>query len=127
MAAIKEALKGEEPRPVEEITLGWISRRFIAAFIAPNPGGARAKAPKKIEPAIHVDPSVLDGFLRTNQAARDLLRQASNYDVNRIRYKNPFAPLLRFTAGTGLEIIAKHEARHLLQAETVRQSEGFPR
>jgi hypothetical protein len=55
------------------------------------------------------------------------VRQASNYDVNRIRYKNPFIPLLRFTVAAGIEIIAKHEARHLLQAEAVRQLPGFPR
>ena len=38
-----------------------------------------------------------------------------------IRFRNPFIPLLRFTVGTGLEIVAKHESRHLLQAEGVRR------
>jgi hypothetical protein len=47
--------------------------------------------------------------------------------VNRIRYRNPFIPLLRFTVGAGLEIIAKHASRHLLQAEGVRQNMSFPR
>jgi hypothetical protein len=74
-----------------------------------------------------VEPIILESFLRSAEAARALVRQASNYDVNRIRYKNPFIPLLRFTVGAGLEIIAKHADRHLLQAETVRKSEGFPR
>jgi hypothetical protein len=35
--------------------------------------------------------------------------------------------LLRFRVGAGLEIIAKHEGRHLLQAEGVRQSADFLR
>jgi hypothetical protein len=47
--------------------------------------------------------------------------------VNRIRYRNPFIPLLRFTVGAALEIIAKHTSRHLLQAEGVRQDMSFPR
>ena len=50
---------------------------------------------------------------------RELVARASAYDVNRIRFKNPFTPLLRFTVGTGLEIVTQHQSRHLLQAEVV--------
>jgi len=69
---------------------------------------------------------ILAAFLRSNQSARELVRTAAEYDVNAIRFRNPFLSLLRFTVGTGLEIISKHESRHLLQAERVRQSTGFP-
>jgi hypothetical protein len=69
---------------------------------------------------------VLERFLRNNAAARQLIVRAGEYDVNRIRFRNPFVPVFRFTVGTGLEIISKHEGRHLLQAERVRQSVGFP-
>jgi hypothetical protein len=41
-------------------------------------------------------------------------------------FKNPLIPALRFTVGTGLEILAKHERRHLLQAERIRDSPIFP-
>jgi hypothetical protein len=41
-------------------------------------------------------------------------------------FRNPFVPVIRFTVGTGLEILSKHERRHLLQAERVRESAGFP-
>ena len=64
--------------------------------------------------------------LQSNRAARELVYASSNYDVNRIRFKNPFIPVLRFTVGTGLEIVAKHQSCHLLQAEAVRQSAEFP-
>lgn len=124
--AISVALDRRQHRTVDEIRLGWFSRWFIRTYIAPNPGGTRARAPKKIEPAKQVDPMVLEGLRRSNQAVRELIRRASDYDVNRIRYRNPFIPLLRFTVGTGLEIIVKHQSRHLLQAEGVRQSAGFP-
>jgi hypothetical protein len=75
---------------------------------------------------MQVEPEILAAFLRSNQAVRDFIRQASDYDVNALRFKNPFIPSLRFTVGTGLEIISKHESRHLLQAEGVKQSTGFP-
>jgi len=80
----------------------------------------------KIVPGERVEPSVLDRFLRSNQAARELVRHALDYDVNRIRFRNPFIPVLRFTVGTGFEIVSRHERRHLLQAERAKRSSGFP-
>jgi hypothetical protein len=127
IAAISAALDGRQCKTVDQVSLGWFSRWFIRTYIAPNPVGRRARAPKKIEPSKEVEPFVLEAFLRSNEAVRELVRRASDYDVNRIRFKNPFVPLLRFTTGTGLEIIAQHQSRHLLQAEGVRQSAGFPR
>lgn len=126
LSAISVALDGHSPKRVEEIRLGWPSRWFIRNFVAPNPGGTRAKAPKKVEPASHVDPKVVAAFLRSNQEVANLVRRASLLDVNGIRFSNPFVPLVRFTVGTGLEIVAKHESRHLLQAERVWQLAGFP-
>lgn len=111
---------------VEEITPGWFGRWFIQNYIEPSENTKRASAPKKIAPGIQVDPQILDLFLRSNQAVRELVQLASACDVNRIRFKNPFIPMLRFTVGTGLEIISKHERRHLLQAERVKQATGFP-
>jgi hypothetical protein len=126
LPAISIALEGRQPAAVREITLGWFSRWFIRNYIAPNPGGARARAPRKIEPAQQVGPAVLEAFLGGNQVARALVARASAYNVNRIRYKNPFIPVLRFTVGTGLEIVTQHQSRHLLQAERVKQAPGFP-
>jgi hypothetical protein len=119
-------LGGQRPSPVEDVVLGPFSRWFIRNYIAPSTTGTRARAPRKIGPTADVDTTVLDDFLRSNEDARVLIARASGYDVNRIRFRNPFIPLLRFTIGAGVEIVSKHESRHLLQAERVRQSPGFP-
>ncbi|HEV3038491.1 MAG TPA: hypothetical protein VHA33_12010 [Candidatus Angelobacter sp.] len=105
---------------VQDITLGWFARWFITSYIEPSPKTKRARAPRKIVPGVQVEPSILERFLRSNQAVRELIRQAGNYDVNRIRFKNPLLSVLRFTVGTGLEIVSRHEQRHLLQAERAR-------
>ena len=126
LPAISGSLRDKPVSPVENITLGWFARWFITSFIEPSPKTKRARAPKKIVPSVHVEPSVLDRFLRSNHAARELIRQAGNYDVNRIRFKNPLLRVLRFTVGTGLEIVSRHEQRHLLQAERAKQASGFP-
>ena len=126
LPAISLALEGRQRVKVQDVNVSWLSRWFIRNYIAPNPQGTRARAPKKIEPAQEVQPLILQAFLGSNEAARQLVRRASEFDVNRIRFKNPFIPLLRFTVGTGLEIVTKHQSRHLLQAEGVRFCSTFP-
>jgi hypothetical protein len=126
LGPIAESLDGQQPDAVDEITLGWFSRKFIRDYIAPSE--KKAKAPAKIAPGSStVDAGILDRFLRSNQNTRRLIQAASRFDVNRIRFRNPFVPLLRFTVGTGFEIISKHESRHLLQAERVKALGAFPR
>jgi len=126
LPAMSRSLVNRPASAIHEITPGWFSRWFIASYIEPSARSKRARAPKKIVPGVHVEPSVLDRFLRSNNGVRQLLREASSYDVNRIRFVNPFVSLIRFTVGTGFEILSKHERRHLLQAEGVRGNAGFP-
>jgi hypothetical protein len=127
LPAIAASLAGKSVSAVEEITPGWFARWFIRSYIEPSPQSKRAPAPKKIVPSSRVELSVLDRFLRCNQAARELVRHAGKYDVNHIRFRNPFIPILRFTAGTGLQIVSRHERRHLIQAERAKRSLEFPR
>ena len=126
LPAITASLKARPLSAVQDITPGWFGRWFIRNYIEPSSESKRARAPKKIAPGTRVDPHILDLFLTSNQAARELVRRASDYDVNRIRFKNPFIPMLRFTVGTGLEIVSGHQRRHLLQAERVKQAADFP-
>jgi hypothetical protein len=127
LPAIEEALDRNRPdHPVDEIVLRRLSRWFIQTYIEPSDTTRRAKAPRKISPPSTIGPEVLDRLLRGNEHARQVVRRAGAYDVNRIRFKNPFVPLVRFTIGTGLELLSGHERRHLLQAERVRTAAGFP-
>lgn len=127
MGAISAALEETPDSPVEQITRGWLGSWFIHRFVEPSPETKRASAPRKIRPGTHVDLSVIDRFLSSNKACRELIVRARAKDVNRIRFWNPFVPGLLFRLGTGLEVIAAHERRHLLQAERVRDSANFPR
>jgi DinB superfamily len=126
LPAMSSSLPGKPPSAVPDITPGWFGRWFLRSYVEPSPSTKRATAPKMIVPNSRVESSVLDHFLRSNQAARELVRHASNYDVNRIRFRNPFIPIIRFTLGTGLEIVSKHEQRHLFQAVRVKDSSNFP-
>jgi hypothetical protein len=83
---------------------------------------ARTTAPRQIVPASTLDTTVLDRFLRSTARARETMTRAARFDVNRIRFRNPFVSVIRFTVGTGFEILANHARRHLRQAERVRES-----
>jgi DinB superfamily len=124
--AMAEALSGKRQAVVQEITPGPFGRWFIRNYIEPSPATKRARAPRKIAPSADVEADVLARFLRSNDAIRALMDRARNYDVNRIRFKNPFVPLPLFTVGTGFEILSKHEQRHLLQGERIRALPEFP-
>jgi len=125
-AAIGSALTGTGTGPVNEITPGWFGRYFIRTVIEPSPNTRKQKAPAKIVPIATVDATILDQFLHSNEQTRQLIARAQSFDVNRLRFKNPFVSWIRFTVGTGLEIIATHEERHLLQAERIRAHANFP-
>ena len=126
LSAIERALAGRPERVVPEVTPGWLGRWFLRNVVEPTPTTARRRAPRKITPPSQVDRAILDRFHRTNVTACDVVRRASRLDVNHIRFKNPFIPMIRFTAGTGLVILATHQRRHLLQAEGIRATPGFP-
>ena len=126
LGPMSDSLVSRQPTAVQEITPGWLGRWFIRRYIEPSSEMRRIRAPRKIRPGTQIEPSVLDRFISSNQRARELIHRARHYDVNRIRFKNPFIPVIRFTVGTGLEILSNHQRRHLLQAERIRESSEFP-
>lgn len=124
--AMSPALTGSPSGPVDEIRPGWFGRYFLRTVIEPSPKSIKGKAPAKIVPVTTVESTVLDQFLASNDIARRFIEKAAAYDVNRVRFPNPFVSLIRFTIGTGLVILTRHEDRHLLQAERVRAHASFP-
>jgi hypothetical protein len=99
---------------------GWPSRHFIRSMDAP--AKQKFKAPKVGVPRTFISGAeALQGFTRSHDELRALVTRAADVDVNRVRFKNPFVPLLRFTVGTGMLVILAHDRRHLWQAEQVRK------
>ncbi len=120
LPAMRAALTGRKVQPAQEIQLGWFARWFVRKFVQASPASSKVPAPKKIAPPSKVDARILEQFLASNQEVRLLVKLAAQYDVNRVRFQNPLMPVMFFTVGTGLEIVVKHEERHLLQAGRVR-------
>jgi len=103
---------------------GWFSSAFLKR-IGPNVG-SKFKAPGKLRP-LSLDPEkAFANLRREHEEVQRLLAETAQLELNRIRFRNPFIPLLRFTVATGFLVMAAHGRRHLLQAERVTQANGFP-
>lgn len=109
-------------------TAGWPSNLFLES-VSPE-GKRRVKVPAAGRP--DSSPSInseepLQTLLETHTRIRELLNASRQPDLNRIRFKNPFFPLLRFTVATGILVMITHARRHLQQAERVALMDHFPR
>jgi hypothetical protein len=68
----------------------------------------------------------LQGFVDSHANVRRVLDSWEKLDFNSIRFRSPFAPVLRFTVATGIMVINAHDRRHLWQARCVTESDNFP-
>lgn len=115
LEAVQRANRSRQPRR-GPIRPGWLSRWFIQSLEPPP--RLKLKSPKKGRPAAYrKGAEVLEAFMTAHDKVRSLVDDARELDLNRIRFKNPFIRLLRFTVGTGLLVIAAHDRRHLWQAQ----------
>lgn len=103
------------------ISPGWLARRFLH-YVEP-PVKFRVPSPPVVLPEDTRDPQLaLQGLLESHESVRQLMTDAADLDLNRIRFRNPFLRNLRlFTVGTGFMILPAHERRHLVQARELRQ------
>ncbi|HET8824445.1 MAG TPA: DinB family protein [Terriglobales bacterium] len=125
---IRAAIAKGAPPPAEQnypfVAGGWFSNAFLKR-IGPEVT-SKFKAPGKLRP-LSVDPErVFADLHRGHEEIQLLLAETAQLDLTRIRFRNPFIPVLRFTVATGFLVIAAHGRRHLLQAERVTKADGFP-
>jgi hypothetical protein len=111
--------------PSTQISAGWLGAWFIGSMEPPV--RTKMKSPRKTVPVQHSDPvDAVAEFVESHEPVRGVIEASSLLNLNRVRFKNPFVPLLRFTIGTGLLIINAHDRRHLWQAVRIKQAPGFP-
>jgi hypothetical protein len=123
-AAVSNAPSGG--RAAEFRAAGFPSEKFLS--IAEPPTSVKLKAPAKLAPRPTLNPEkILPEFLATLDRVSAFVRNTNGKDLNAVRFINPFIPLIRFTAGTGLLVLGAHARRHLYQAEQVLKEPDFPR
>jgi hypothetical protein len=105
---------------------GLLSRFFIKSM-GPQ-GTMKLSAPSSAVPATSDlrKEEVLPAFLRIQEDVRAFAQACADLDLNRARFVNPFARVVRFSVGTGLLVIEAHDRRHLSQAHRIREASAFP-
>lgn len=104
----------------------WFGRRWVAMLEPPVT--RKMRAPKPVEPvATRRLPDVLDAYVASHAAYRELVDAAAMVDVNRIVVPNPFIKAVRVRVATALLVVPAHDRRHLWQARRVLEAADFPR
>lgn len=115
--AVQQANK-QTVSPRKPIEPGRLAKWFISQMDAPP--RRKMKAPKRGIPEAHKSgEEILRAFIAAHDELRSLIHEAVDLDLNRIRFRNPFIGLLRYSVGTALLVIGAHDRRHLWQARQV--------
>lgn len=122
--AIMEARSGTPDAGVFR-TAGWPSTKFVSDMEPPP--RTKHSAPGKIRPRPTLNPEgILPRFLAITNRVAALVTNTPNKDLNSVRFRNPFIPVIRFTVSSGFLILGAHFRRHIWQAEQVAQQPDFP-
>ena len=117
-AALRRAVRQADKNsvmPRKPVQPGWFGRWFISQMEAPP--RRRMKSPRQgIPEARKSGEEILKAFIAAHDELRSLIHESQDLDLNRIRFRNPFIGLLRYTVGTALLVIGAHDRRHLWQA-----------
>ncbi len=109
-----------------EIKPGLLGRWFVSKVEPPVGIGVKTKP--KATPVEKGDlGQALGRFAESHEGLREIVELWDRVDLNRVRYPNPFIPLVRFTVGTGLLIANAHDRRHLWQAHRVKEAAEYPK
>lgn len=85
------------------------------------------KASPRFEPAASDLPADIVGRFAAHQRELDgLMAQSNRVDLASVVVASPVAPLATYSLQDAYRILVAHERRHLLQAERVLASPGFP-
>ena len=119
--AISRGRYGEGP-----FRYAWLGRWFVPMM--EPPANVRLKAPKSFHPGPTRSRSEIMAAFRAYQVQYiDRLRQANGLDLARAHVSSPAAAWIRFSLGSGFDLMAAHERRHLWQATNVVRHPQFPR
>lgn len=92
---------------------------FFVWYVEPPPA-IRLPAPRPLVPPPECSPrEALPEFLRWQEEVVDRMERASGYDLNRARFRSPFAKFVTMDLLAVFSVFTAHERRHIWQARNL--------
>ena len=117
-------MDGEPQRHYRRDPLGW----FMSMMIGPmrHIGKLRIGRVKTTPPFVpkgrRSREALLSDFVRRQAELMTLTRNADGLPIDRVKIVSPFGGRMRYSASSALVIVARHQHRHLDQAEAAAAS-----
>lgn len=103
----------------------WIARRFVGMMEPPVK--RRMRTFRSMVPEPSVGPAdALVGFRAHQRKLREVVEASRGLDLGKLRFGSPFLPILRFSLGTGFEVVLAHNRRHLWLMRELIGHDDFP-
>lgn len=109
-----------DERPYAHTTLGWILAKTVGP--APRVLGVtigRVRTPAAFVPGAADRDETIVAFERWRDVEETLVRDAEGLPIDRVKIASPFRAGTYYDGWSALLILARHELRHLVQAERV--------
>jgi hypothetical protein len=88
----------------------------------------KVKAQKVFLPSMsNVSRDIFGRYEKQQQEMLNVLDEAQNYNINKLKVSSPAFTLMRMRIGDALRVLVLHRRRHLEQAKRVMAMKGFPR
>ena len=103
----------------------WIATWFVRTMEPPVK--RRMKTFRPMVPEPDVDPADALATFQGHQARlRELVEASHGLDLGKIRFSSPFLAVMRFSLGTGFDLLLAHNRRHLWLIRELQDRPDFP-
>lgn len=121
-AHIKDSLRHTSALPQVKPYKQGFNGRMMISFLQPKNGKVRWKIPTvaSMEPQTDDNDTAVDrlnDLITTSRNFRSLVKECSEYDLNKVKVASALGKVIRFRLGDALHIVAVHNERHLVQME----------
>jgi hypothetical protein len=100
---------------------GWLIKQ-----VTPETG-RNLRAPKVFRPSeSSTIQGALESFLKQQERFLAFVRETAGVNYNKTRLRSPVTPLMRYSLADAFVVTVVHGQRHLVQAQRVRETSGFP-
>jgi hypothetical protein len=87
----------------------------------------KVRAPKTFRPSqSQINKEIIGDFIKHQQKAAELFQNSKDLDIKKTNIVSPISSFLTYSLFDAYTVLIGHEKRHLLQAERVIKTQGFP-